>query len=156
MKGDPKVIAKLNELLASEHAAIVQYSTHARMMANWGYDKLAEYITERTNQEREHAQELIDRILFLEGVPLFENIDAVNVGSTVLEMFPNDQTSEITAINAYTEGIELAVAEKDYTTRALLEHILGEEQKHLNDIESNIYQITQSGVDNYLIAQIGG
>jgi bacterioferritin len=156
MKGDPKVIAKLNSLLASEHSAIVQYSTHARMVANWGYSKLVDYITERMNQEREHAQELIDRILFLEGVPLFENIDAVNVGSTVLEMFPNDQTSEITAITAYTEGIELAAAEKDYTTRALLEHILGEEQKHLNDIESNIYQITQSGVDNYLIAQIGG
>lgn len=156
MKGDPRVIAKLNSLLASEHSAIVQYSTHARMVANWGYGKLVEYITERMNQEREHAQELIDRILFLEGVPLFQGIDPVNVGGTVLEMFPNDQTSEITAINAYTEGIELAASEKDYTTRALLEHILGEEQKHLNDIESAIYQITQSGVDNYLISQLGG
>jgi bacterioferritin len=155
MRGSDKVLAKLNALLASEHAAIVQYTTHARMCENWGYGKLVDYLTERTNQEKEHAQELIDRILFLEGIPLFANIDAVNVGNTVLEMFPNDQTAEITAIMAYTEGIEIAVAEKDYTTRALLEHILGEEQAHLNDIESNIYQITQSGVDNYLIAQIG-
>jgi bacterioferritin len=154
MKGDPKVIAKLNSLLASEHSAIVQYGVHARMCENWGYSKLADYITERMNQEREHAQELIDRILFLEGVPLFENIDAVHVGSTVLEMFPNDQTSEITAITAYTEGIELAVAEKDYTTRALLEHILGEEQEHLSEIEANIVQITNSGIDNYLVVKI--
>ena len=154
MKGDPKVIAKLNSLLASEHSAIVQYSVHARIVANLGYGELVEYITERMNQEREHAQELIDRILFLEGVPLFENIDAVNVGSTVLEMFPNDQTSEITAITAYTEGIELAVAEKDYTTRALLEHILGEEQKHLSDIESNISQIIKSGIEIYLMAKV--
>jgi len=156
MKGSDKVISKLNSLLASEHSAIVQYTVHAREMANFGYEKLTEYITERMNQEKEHAQELIDRILFLEGIPLFENIDAVNVGSTVLEIFPNDQASEITAITGYTEGIEIAVAEKDFTTRALLEHILGEEEKHLSDIESNIYQITQMGIDNYLPVQIEG
>ena len=156
MKGSSKVIAKLNELLASEHSAIVQYSVHARMCENWGYSKLVEYITERMNQEREHAQELIDRILFLEGIPLFENIDTVNVGNTVLEMFPNDQTSEITAIEGYTDGIDVAIAEKDFTTRALFEHILGEEQAHLNAIESNITQIIQMGIDNYLPIQIGG
>jgi bacterioferritin len=155
MKGSPVVIAYLNTLLASEHAAIVQYTTHARMCENWGYGKLVEYITERMNQEKEHAQELMDRILFLDGVPLFEKIDAVNVGSTVLEMFPNDQTSEITAINLYTEGVCIAVVEKDFTTKILLEHILGEEEKHLNDIESNIAQIINSGIDNYLIVQIG-
>jgi bacterioferritin len=106
------------------------------------------------NQEG-HAQELMDRILFLEGVPLFANIDPVNVGNTVLEMFPNDQASEITAIMSYTEGIEIAVAEKDYATRALLEHILVEEENHLNDIESNITQIINSGIDDYLVVQIG-
>jgi len=156
MKGSPVVIAYLNTLLASEHSAIVQYSIHARMALNFGYSKLADYITDRMNQEREHAQELIDRILFLEGVPMFENMDAVNVGSTVLEMFPNDQTSEVTAINLYTEGIAIAVVEKDFTTRALLEHILGEEEKHLNDIETNIAQIIQMGIENYLPVQIGG
>lgn len=155
MKGSDKVISKLNELLASEHSAIVQYTTHAREMANFGYEKLVEYLTKRANDEKEHAQELIDRILFLEGVPLFERIDPVNVGITVLEMFPNDQTSEINAIAGYAELIELAVTEKDFGTRKLAEHILEEEETHLNDIEANIAQIVQMGISNYLSTQVG-
>lgn len=155
MKGDPKVIAKLNDLLAAEHAAYIQYSTHARMVANWGYEKLVEYLTKRANDEKEHANELLDRILFLEGLPTTV-VSEIKTGDTVLEMFPLDKEAEIIAVADYCEGIEIAVACKDFGTRKLLEHILEEEERHLNDIEANVYQITNSGLDDYLAVQIGG
>lgn len=154
MKVDSSVINMLNARLAEEHAAYVQYTTHAAMVANQGYVKLAAYIKERAEQEREHAQELIDRILFLEGTPIFEIVAPVTVGKDVIEMFPLDQTSEINAIAGYAEGINLCVANNDFGTRKLLEHILEEEEAHLNRIEENITQIVNSGVENYLIAQV--
>jgi bacterioferritin len=154
MKGSDKVISKLNTILAEEHSAYVQYITHGLMCKNNGYEKLAEYILKRAADEKEHAKELIERILFIGGVPLFAEIAPVIVGNTVIEMFPNDQKSEINAIASYSELIDLTVAEKDFGTRRLAEHILEEEETHLNDIESNITQIINSGIDNYLVAKI--
>ena len=154
MKVSGEIINMLNARLAEEHAAYVQYTTHASMVANNGYKKLASYIKERAEQEREHAQELIDRILFLEGTPIFEIIAPVNVGKDIVEMFPLDQTSEINTIAGYAEGIKLCEANNDFGTRKLLEHILEEEEYHLNQIEENITQIVNSGVENYLIIQI--
>lgn len=154
MKVSGEIINMLNARLAEEHAAFVQYTTHSAMCANNGYKKLAAYIKERAEQEREHAQELIDRILFLEGTPIFEIVAPVTVGKDVVEMFPLDQTSEVNAIAGYAEGINLCVANNDFGTRKLLEHILEEEEAHLNAIESNIAQIVNSGIENYLIAQV--
>jgi len=156
MKVNPDIINMLNGRLAEEHAAYVQYTTHAAMVANQGYSKLATYIKKRAEDEREHAQELIDRILFLEGTPIFEIVAPVTVGKDVVEMFPLDQTSEINAIAGCAEGINLCVANNDFGTRKLLEHILEEEETHLNDIGSAITQIVNSGVENYLVAQIEG
>lgn len=155
MKGTPEVITKLNELLAAEHAAYIQYITHARICENFGYKNLVEYLTGRANQEKEHAEELLDRILYLEGSPT-TIVSEVNVANIVIEMFPIDKEAELKAIADYISGIELAVANKDFGTRKLLEHILEEEEKHLNDIEANMSQITQSGIENYLSIQIGG
>lgn len=156
MKVSPEIIDMMNMRLAEEHAAFVQYKTHASMCKNNGYMKLANYIDGRAEQEKEHAQELIDRILYLEGVPIYENITAVNVGSQIIEMFPNDQQSELMAIAGYIDLIELCVKLRDFGTRKLAEHILDEEEAHLNEIESNITQITNSGIDDYLIIQIEG
>lgn len=156
MKVSPEIIEMLNQRLSEEHSAFVQYKTHASMCKNWGYEKLSNYINERAEQEKEHAQELIDRILFLEGIPIFEAIAPVIVGNDVIEMFPADQESELTAIAGYTELIDLCVANKDFGTRKLAEHILEEEEEHLNTIEGNIAQITKSGIENYLIVQIEG
>lgn len=156
MKVSPEIIDKLNSLLASEHAAYVQYITHARMLSNWNYKKLVEYLTNRAEQEREHALELIDRILYLEGTPLFSEISNVNVGTDVFEMFNFDKDSELIAISDYIEGIELAVKLRDFGTRKLLEHILEEEESHLSEIEANMIQIAQNGIENYLPVQIGG
>lgn len=155
MKVAPEIITMLNVRLSEEHSAYVQYTTHARMCANWGYEKLTAYLTERANQEKEHALELIDRILYLEGVPLFAEITPVIVGNEVIEMFPVDKNAELGAIAGYTELIELTIEKKDFGTRKLAEHILEEEETHLNDIEANMAQITQSGIENYLAVQIG-
>ena len=156
MKVNPDIITMLNARLSEEHAAFVQYKTHASMCRNNGYEKLAAYIDGRANEEQGHAQELIDRILFLEGTPIFEVIAPVNVGSEIIEMFPLDQQSELTAIAGYTELIDLCVAEKDFGTRRLAEHILEEEEEHLNRIEGQITQIINSGIENYLVVQIEG
>ena len=156
MKVNSSIIAMLNTRLSEEHAAFVQYKTHASMCRNNGYEKLAAYIDGRANEEQGHAQKLIDRILFLEGTPIFEIIAPVTVGKDVVEMFPFDQTSEINAIAGYAEGINLCVANNDFGTRKLLEHILEEEEGHLNVIEENIAQIVNSGIENYLIIQIEG
>lgn len=154
MKVSPDIINMLNARLSEEHAAFVQYKTHASMCRNNGYEKLAAYIDGRANEEQGHAQELIDRILFLEGTPIFEIVAPVTVGSEIIEMFPLDQTAEINAIAGYAEGINLCVANNDFGTRKLLEHILSEEEEHLNAIESNLTQIINSGIEDYLIVQI--
>ena len=154
MKGSTEIITMLNELLAEEHSTYVQYTTHARITNAFGYKKLAEYLSERANDEKEHAIKLIDRILYLEGVPLFAEIGPVFVGNSVLEQFPIDKESELNLIAGYTEGIMLAMKLADLGTMCLLQCILQEEEKHLGDIESNIAQITQAGIENYLVVQI--
>lgn len=155
MKGDPKIISMLNARLESEHAGIVQYVTHESKCSNWGYSQLAEYILNRAKQEMRHAAMVMDRILFLEGEPTLINVGTVEIGSNVGEIFLLDQKREIEAIEGYTEGVDIAISCKDFATRDLMEKILIEEQSHLNDIESNIVQITNSGIANYLVAKIG-
>ena len=154
MKGDPKVVAMLNTRLASEHAGIVQYITHSAMCENWGYDKLADYIKNRAKEEMKHAGMLLDRILFLEGTPTFVNIGTVEIADNVGEMFLFDQRREVEAISGYTDGVDVAIECKDFTTRKLMEMILEAENDHVNVIEANITQIVQMGIENYLPVQI--
>jgi len=154
MKGSEKVIAMLNERLAAEHAGIVQYATHAAMCENWGYSKLSAYIMTRAKEEMKHAGMLLDRILFLEGVPTLINVGNVEIGEDVANMFLNDQKQEFSAITGYTDGVEIAVEAKDFATRKLMELILEEENEHMNVVEANIAQIIQMGIGNYLPVQI--
>jgi bacterioferritin len=126
------------------------------MCANWGYGKLVEYLEKRAADEQAHALELIDRILYLEGTPLFSEMATVFVGNEVVDMFPIDKDAELIAIAGYCEAIQIAIENADFGTRKLLEHILEEEEQHLNDIESNMTQITNSGIADYLVIQIGG
>lgn len=156
MKGSPGVIATLNDRLAAEHAGIVQYISHQAVCENWGYQKLSKYIMGRAKEEMKHVGMLMDRILFLEGVPTLINVGTVEIGSDVGEMFINDQTREAEAIAGYTESIDIAIANKDFATRALLEAILNDESEHINVIEANVSQISMMGLDNYLPVQIEG
>ena len=155
MKGNAKVITTLNGLLADELTAINQYLVHKGMADNWGYAKLSAYIETRIAAEREHAQELIDRILFLEGDPVTSTLNAINTGDDVQGGLFADLKSELMAVANYRKGIEVACEACDFTTRALLEHILGEEEEHVNGIEERTDQIEQMGVDNWLTTQVG-
>lgn len=155
MKGNAKVITTLNGLLADELTAINQYIVHKGMAENWGYGKLAAYIGARMAAEQEHANELIERILFLEGVPVTSKLNAITIGADALKGLFADLESELVAVDNYRKGIETACEAKDFTTRALLEHILGEEEAHVNGIEERTDQIEQMGVENWLSTQVG-
>lgn len=156
MKGNPEIITMLNERLAEEHAAIVQYGTHERICLHCGYNKLAAYLKERKESELEHANELIDRILYLGGNPMFAMITEVTTTDVITDQFVVDGKSELNAIAGYTEGINLCNANNDFGTRMLLEHILTEEELHLHDVESHMERITQLGVETYLSTQVAG
>ena len=109
MKGHEKIIAKLNELLADELSAINQYMVHSEMCADWGYEKLHEAIEKRAIDEMKHAEKLIGRILFLEGLPIVSELNPLHIGAKVPEQAKNDQSAEVGAIKGYNDGIRLAV-----------------------------------------------
>ena len=154
MKGDKRIIAELNKNLKLELGAIAQYVTHAAMASGWGYDKLSAYIMGRAREEMGHADALIDRIIFLEGVPDVKELKGVNVGKTVEEMFANDHAGEEVAIDGYEKSIQVAIEVKDSGTRELFERHLKDEERHIDVIEGNQSQQTQMGIGNYLTLQV--
>jgi bacterioferritin len=154
MKGDEKIIEKLNDLLADELTAINQYMVHSEMCEDWGYAELHEAIEQRAIVEMRHAEKLIGRILFLEGIPVVSQLKALHIGSDVPEQHANDRTAEKDAIASYNDGIQLAVELSDNGTRELLESILAEEEGHIDWIETQQEQIKQMGIETYLGKQI--
>ncbi len=154
MKGKPKIIEKLNALLADELTAINQYIVHSEMCANWGYERLHEAIEKRAITEMRHAEKLIERILFLDGVPIVSKLNKIEIGSDVKAQFANDLDAERMAVQAYNEGIQLAVEAGDNGTRALLESILADEENHIDWLEAQLDQIEQMGIENYLSDQV--
>jgi len=155
MKGNGKIIEKLNVQLADELTAINQYIVHSEMCANWGYKELHEPIEKRAVQEMKHAESLIARILFLEGGPTVSQLNKVNIGADVAAQLANDHTAEEGAIETYNDGIRLAVEVGDNGTRELFESILKEEEEHIDWLEAQLDQIQQMGVPNYLTEQVG-
>lgn len=154
MKGDKRIIAELNKNLKLELGAICQYVTHSAMAAGWGYDKLAAYILGRAREEMGHADSLIDRIIFLEGVPEVDTLKGVNIGKTVEEMFKNDHAGELVAIEEYEKSIKVALELQDTGSRELFEHNLKDEERHTDVIEGNQSQQKQMGIQNYLTLQV--
>jgi len=155
MKGDPKLIKVLNSLLADELTAISQYMVHSEMCDNWGYDKLHKTIEKRAIDEMKHAEKLIGRILFLEGIPIVSELKKIAIGADVPKMFANDHHSESGAIKSYNEAIILAGTVKDYATREVLESILKDEDAHIDGIEEVLDQIGQMGLQIFLTTQVG-
>jgi bacterioferritin len=153
MKGSPKVIEVLNHLLADELTAINQYMVHSEMCANWGYEKLHEAIEKRAITEMHHAEKLIGRIIFLEGRPIVSQLNPIHIGEDVEVQLKGDLQAEYDAIKAYNAAIRLAVEEGDHGTRALLESILQDEEDHADWIEAQLDQISQMGLQNYLVEQ---
>lgn len=155
MKGDPKLIKALNALLADELTAINQYMVHSEMCDNWGYAKLHKAIEKRAIDEMKHAEKLIGRILFLEGLPIVSELKKLFIGSDVPKMFAFDHKAEEDAIKAYNEAIILAGNVKDFATRDLLQTILNEEDAHIDGIEETRDQIGQMGLQIFLTTQVG-
>ena len=154
MKGNEQIIKQLNMRLAEELTATNQYIVHAEMCENWSYNRLHEMIFKRSIQEMKHAEKLIARILFLEGIPIVSELNKIHIGSEVPKMHANDQAAEAAAIRGYNESIRVAVEVGDNGSRELLESILKEEEEHIDLIEAQLDQISQMGVQNYLVEQI--
>jgi bacterioferritin len=153
VKGDERVIRKLDDLLADELTAINQYMVHSEMCANWGYARLHESVEKRAVQEMKHAEKLIARILFLEGTPTVSRLKTVSIGSDVPKQLQSDLAAEIGAVRSYNEGIHLAGEASDAVSRELLEHILKEEDEHVDWLEEQLDQISQMGLAVYLSTQ---
>ncbi|MDH4196709.1 MAG: bacterioferritin [Candidatus Aminicenantes bacterium] len=155
MKGDPKLIKVLNSLLADELTAINQYMVHSEMCDNWGYDKLHQAIEKRAVAEMKHAEKLIGRILFLEGIPIVSDLKKIHIGADIPKMFVNDHAAEAGAIKSYNDAIKLAGDLKDFATREILESILQDEDAHIDGIEEIQDQIGQMGLQVFLSIQVG-
>ena len=154
MKGQAKLIEALNEILTGELTAINQYFIHAKMCDNWGYQRLAHKVREESMGEMKHADELIERILYLEGVPNMQRLGKVRVGETVAEQLKLDLALELDAVKLINKTIELAVAVHDNGSRELLEEILTDEEEHVDWLEAQHELIRQVGIENYLAQQI--
>ena len=156
MKGHDQVVALLNDVLTAELTAINQYFLHARMCENWGYERLWKKVRAESMGEMKHADELIERILYLEGVPNVQRLGKVNVGQTVPEQLRLDLAVEQAAIKALNSGIELCRSLGDNGSRDLLEDILEGEEDHANWLEAQLTLIQQMGEAHYLAQQVRG
>ncbi len=154
MKGNDKLIDKLNFLLADELTAINQYMVHSEMCANWGYEKLHEGFEKRAIDEMKHAEKLIGRILFLEGTPIVSSLNNIHIGADVAKQLANDREAEAGAIKAYNEAIKLAVEVGDNATREVLESILKDEDAHIDKLEELLDQVGQMGIQFFLTTQV--
>ncbi len=155
MKGDPKVIDVLNSLLAEELTAVNQYMVHSEMCDDWGYEKLHKSIEKRAIDEMKHAEKLIGRILFLEGIPIVSKYNEIHIGADVSEMYKNDHLAEADAIKSYNSAIALCGEARDYATRDILEAILKDEDAHIDNIEAIQDEIKQMGIQVFLSMQLG-
>lgn len=154
MKGNDKIIEKMNDLLADELTAINQYMVHAEMCDNWQYEVLHKKDEKRAIDEMKHAEKLIARILFLEGRPTVSNLKKINIGAEIESQHKNDREAEFTAIKSYNDGIKLAVQLEDDGTREILESILKDEEAHIDWLEAQLDQIKQMGIQTYLAEQL--
>jgi len=154
MKGNDKVIATLNMLLADELTAINQYMVHSEMCHSWGYDRLHGLGHKNAIEEMKHAEKLIARVLFLEGRPVVSQLNKIAIGSEVPKMLESDHAAEAGAIKAYNEGIKLAGEVNDFATREILEEILSDEDRHIDQIEELQDQIGHMTLPLFLTTQV--
>ena len=156
MKGDTQIIALLNDVLSAELTAVNQYWLHARLCETWGYERLWKKVREESLEEMKHADELIERILYLDGMPNLQKLGKINVGESVSEQFKLDLDVEYEAVKRLNEGIEACRTKGDNGTRAMLEKMLADEEKHVDWLEEQQRLIDDIGEPAYLAEQIKG
>ena len=155
MKGDPRIIEALNRALTVELTAINQYFCQAKMCMNWGFNRLGKKHYEESIGEMRHAERLLDRILFLDGVPEIARYDVIRVGTDVKEQLENDLKLELSGVAHYNAAIALCLQVNDGGSREVLEGILKESEEHVDWLEQQLNRIAQVGMQNYLQSQMG-
>ena len=153
MKGDPKVIEFLNEVLKNELTAINQYFLHYRMLDHWGIAKLAKFEYGESIDEMKHADKLAERILFLDGLPNFQMLGRLRIGENVEELLKADLALENEALPVLRDGIQYCEQVRDYVTRDLFQHILESEEEHVDTLETQFEMIERMGFQNYIPLQ---
>jgi bacterioferritin len=154
MRGSEKVIAQLNDALRSELIAINQYFIHAEMCENWGYHKIGGFIKKQSIDEMKHAEQLIERILFLDGTPSMGMKLPLKIGSSVKEQLESDLALEHEAFTQYNAAIKVCSDEGDNTSRELFKMLLADEEKHIDFLEAQMHIIKEVGIQNYLARQM--
>ena len=154
MKGNPKVIAVLNQALHEELTAINQYFLHAEMCENWHYSRLGDYIKKQSIDEMKHAEELIERLLFLDAIPNMTEAMQLSVGKNVKDQLESDLKLEIQAVAMYNKAVQISRDEGDNASRELFERLLKDEEEHVDWLEAQLHQIGEIGYERYLSQQI--
>jgi bacterioferritin len=154
MRGDAEILDALNEILTSELTAINQYFIHYKMLENWGYKRLAKKKREESIEEMKHADRVIERILYLGGVPNMQRLSPVRVGEEPIEMHKLDLTLELDAVSRLNRVIQLCLNKNDGGTRDLVEKILAEEEDAIDWLEAQLHQLADMGRENYLAQQL--
>jgi bacterioferritin len=153
MKGEPAVIAKLNAILTNELTAVNQYFLHARMFENWGFAHLAAKTYEESIGEMKHADALVKRILFLEGLPNLQDLNKLAIGETVPECLASDLDNEKRGRATLVEAVQLTEQARDYVSREIVERILEDTEEHIDFLETQLSLVESIGLDNYLQLQ---
>ena len=153
MKGDPKVIDYLNEVLKNELTAITQYLLHYRMLNHWGIEKLAKFEYEESIDEMKHADKVAERILFLDGLPNFQLLGRLKIGETVEEILKSDLELEYEALPVLKDAIAYSETVRDFVSRDLFQSILESEEEHVDSLETQFEMIERMGIQNYIQLQ---
>ncbi len=156
MQGHPQIIELLNSILRKELTGINQYFLHSKMCENWGYHILAKAILEESIEEMKHADEIIERILFLDAIPYISDYDPLAIGRNVRQQLENDLALEMAALKVLNPGVQLCIELQDNGSRELLEHIAVDEERHVGWIETQLHTINELGYETYLAKQMGG
>lgn len=154
MRGDPQIIDALNEILTSELVAINQYFVHYKMLENWGYPRIAKKKREESIEEMKHADRVIERVLYLDGIPNMQRLGPVRVGQDPVEMHEVDLQLEVEAVQRLNQTIALCLAKQDCGTRELLESILTDEEESIDWLEAQLRVIKDIGRERYLAEQL--
>jgi bacterioferritin len=155
MQGDRAIVQRLNEVLTNELTSVNQYFVHARMMQNWGFERLGKIVYEESIGEMKHADKLIKRILFLEGLPNLQDLHKLSIGETVGEMLNADLALETSGRAALVAGVGQCEAAKDYVSREILEEILRDTEEHIDFLETQLGLMRSLGEQNYLQSALG-